>query len=187
VVVEVLDDHAREHDPRAAADAEDRREQTDPSRHLLARELVADDAEGEREDAAGDALDDARRDQHRQRGRHGGEQGAEDEDGEGPEEQLLLAVHVAEAADDRGADRGGQQVAGEQPGDARLGGVELLLHRRQRRDDERAQHRVGKPAEREHGEGDVGVGAVCGLGGHRKWLGRGRFGPRRRKLSTAPE
>ena len=59
VVVEVLDDHPREHDPDAAADAEDRREQADAARHLLVRELVADDPEGEREDAAADALDEA--------------------------------------------------------------------------------------------------------------------------------
>ena len=59
VVVEVLDDHARQHDPDAGADAEDRREQADAARHLLARELVADDPEREREDPAARALDEA--------------------------------------------------------------------------------------------------------------------------------
>ena len=121
VVVEVLDDHAREHDSGAAADTEDRREQSDPAGHLLGRELVADDAEGEREDSAGDPLDDPGPDQHRQRGGDRRQQGAEGEDREGPEQQLLLAVHVAETAEDRGPDRGGEEVAGEQPGDPGLG------------------------------------------------------------------
>ena len=44
------------------ADAEDRREQADAAGHLLARELVADDPEREREDPAGGALDEARDD-----------------------------------------------------------------------------------------------------------------------------
>ena len=90
----------------------------------------------------------------------GGDQGAEGEDDERPEQQPLLAVHVAEPADDRGADRGGEQVAGEEPGDPGLVGAELAHHRRQGRDHQRAQHRVGEPAEREHGEGDVGMGAL---------------------------
>ena len=110
--------------PDAAADAEDRREQADPAGHLLARELVADDAEGEREDAAADALDEAGRDQHAAASwRQRRQQGAGGEDDQGPEQQPLLAVHVAEPAEDRGADRGGEQVAGEQPGDPGLGRV----------------------------------------------------------------
>ena len=66
--------------PSAAADAEDRREQADPAGDLLARELVADDAVGEREDAAAGALDEAGGDQQRQRAGDGGEQGADGED-----------------------------------------------------------------------------------------------------------
>ncbi len=42
-----------------AADAEDRGEEPDAARHALARELVTDDPEGQREDAAARALDDA--------------------------------------------------------------------------------------------------------------------------------
>ena len=39
---------------------------------------------------------------------------------ERPDEHVLLAVHVAEPAEDRRADRGGEQIAGEEPGDAGL-------------------------------------------------------------------
>jgi hypothetical protein len=47
---EVLDDQPAGDDPEAGTDAEDRRQQPDAARDLLTRELVADDAERERED-----------------------------------------------------------------------------------------------------------------------------------------
>ena len=72
-------------------------------------------------------------------------------------EQSLLAVHVAEPADDRRPDRGRQQEAGEQPGDARLAGVEVLLNRRQGRDHGRAQDRVGQPGQRQDGQDHIRV------------------------------
>ena len=50
-----------EHDPEAAADAQDRRDERDAVRHPVARELVADDREREREHRAPGALDDPRR------------------------------------------------------------------------------------------------------------------------------
>ena len=53
------------------------------------------------------------------------------------------------------ADRGRQQEAGQQPGDARLGRVEAVLERRQRRDHRRAEHRVGEPGERQHRQDHV--------------------------------
>ena len=52
---EVVDDHAREDDPEAAADTEHGREQADPDLDLLGRELVADDREAEREERAAGA------------------------------------------------------------------------------------------------------------------------------------
>ena len=64
-------------------------------------------AEGEREDAAGHALDDAGDDQHAAASCETAASSvptAEDE--QRPQQQPLLAVHVAEPADDRGADRG---------------------------------------------------------------------------------
>jgi hypothetical protein len=51
VVGEVLGDDAGEHDPGAAADAEQRGDEADRSGNPPGRELVADDREGEREDA----------------------------------------------------------------------------------------------------------------------------------------
>ena len=155
-----------EDDPDAAADPEDRREQADPAGHLLGGKLIADDAESKREDPAGHALEKRAAISRDKRARYRPQQGAEGEYDQGPEQQPLLAVHVTEAADDRGSDRGGEQVAGEQPGDAGLGGMEVVLHGRQRRDDQRAQHRVGQPAQGEHGQCHVRVGSVCALRGH---------------------
>ncbi len=66
-VVEVVDDHAREHEAGAAADPERRRDQADAGADALARELVADDPEREREDRAAEALDRAPGDQHLER------------------------------------------------------------------------------------------------------------------------
>src|SRR4029079_17905953 len=54
---EILDEQAGEHEPEAAADAEDRGDRPDPAADLLARELVEDDREREREDRAAEALD----------------------------------------------------------------------------------------------------------------------------------
>ena len=50
--------------------------QADAAGDAFSRELVADDPEREREDAAADALDRARDDQQRQRARDAGEQRA---------------------------------------------------------------------------------------------------------------
>ena len=68
VVGGVVGDHAAEDQAGAAADAERRRDQADAARDLLARELVADDPEAEREDAAAGALQDAA-ERRRPRGR----------------------------------------------------------------------------------------------------------------------
>ena len=160
VVAEVLDDHAREHDPHPAADAEDRREQADPAGHLVSWKLIPDYPEREWEDPARRTLDEAGDDDRDQRARHGANHRADGEDEEGPKEQALLAVHVAEASDDRGADGGCEQVTGEQPRDPGLRRVKLALHRRQRRHDQRAQHRVRQPADREHRQRDVRMGTV---------------------------
>ena len=62
--VEVVDHHARQRQADAAADAEDGADDAQPGGHPLGRERVADDPEGEREDAARDALDHAAGDQH---------------------------------------------------------------------------------------------------------------------------
>ena len=117
VVVERVDDRAGQDDAQPAADAEDRRDQRDAVRDALARELVADDPERQREDRAAAALDHAgrrsaprcwspaRRAGCRRRAR------ASEND-----ERALLAEHVAQAPDDRREDRRAQQVGGQDPG-----------------------------------------------------------------------
>jgi hypothetical protein len=102
VVGEVVDEDAREHDPRTAADPEDGGDQPDAARHALARELVADDPEREREHAAADALDDPAREQDRQRGGERGQEGAGREGDQHPHQDALLA---------RGCRRGGRSAA----------------------------------------------------------------------------
>jgi hypothetical protein len=60
---EVVDEQAREDEPEAAADAEDRGDHPDGDADPLARELVVDDREAEREDGAAQPLDAPERDQ----------------------------------------------------------------------------------------------------------------------------
>ena len=120
-----------------------------------AGELVADDPEGQREDAAAGALDDAPDDHRDQRRRQRRDHGADAEDAQRDQQQALLAVHVAEPADDRGRHRRRQQVAGQQPRHPGLGGVEAVLDRRQGRDHRRAQHRVGQAGHRGDGQDQV--------------------------------
>jgi hypothetical protein len=153
----VLDDQPAEHDPDPPADAEDGRQDPDAAGDAVARELVADDPERQREDAAPGALDDAPGDHGPQRCRQGRNDSAERENPKCDEEQPLLAVHVAQAADDRRRHRRGEQVAGEQPRHSRFRGTQAVLDRRQRRDDRRAQHRVRQPGESGDAEDQVGV------------------------------
>ncbi len=71
VVGEVVDDRPGEDDAGAAADAGKRRHHPDGSRDALARELVSNDPEREREDAAGGALPDSAEEHHGKRGGKG--------------------------------------------------------------------------------------------------------------------
>ena len=167
VVVEVLDDHAGEHDADARADAEDRRQQADAAGDLLARELVADDAEREREDAAGGALDEARDDDQRRASSRRPPSSV-------PAARITSVTSSRRSLPYMSPRRpmiavptdADEQVGGQQPGDAGLGRVQGVLHRRQRGDDRRAEHRVGEPAEREHGEDQRRMRAVGGRRGH---------------------
>ena len=84
------------------------------------------------------------------------------------QQQALLAVHVAEPAEDRRRDRGGEQERRQQPGDVGRGRVQLALDRRQRRDDHRLRERVGQRAEREDEERAVRCGALLGPGAVRE-------------------
>ena len=90
----MVDEDPGEHEPGPAADPEHRRHRPDRRRHPFARELVADDADGQREDRAARALDGAPGDHHRQRAGDGRDERPDAEDGQ-RDEQPVLAVHVA--------------------------------------------------------------------------------------------
>ena len=98
----------------------------DPDLDLVRRELVADDPEAQREDRATGArmarktISDADVPGERAADR------AEQEDRERDDEHPLLAVLVAELAEQRRRDRGGQQEHRQHPGRPRGGRVELL-------------------------------------------------------------
>ena len=100
---EVVDDHAREDDPEAAADAEHGREQADPDLDLLGRELVADDREAEREERATGARDDAKCDQRPDAPRERCSQAAGEEEPEADEQHPLLPELVAQLAEEQGS------------------------------------------------------------------------------------
>ena len=74
----------------------------------------------------------------------GRDQRADAEDGQRDQQPVLLAVHVAQAAEQRRRDRRGEQEGGQQPGGVGGAGVELLLELGQRRDDHRLRQRVGQ-------------------------------------------
>jgi hypothetical protein len=161
----MLDDDASAHDAGATPDTENRREQPDAAGDLLARKLIADDPEGEREDAAGGSLERSTDDHERQRAGDRGQKRAERQDHQRPQQNALLAVHVAEATKDRGADRGSEEIRRQDPRDTRLRCVQRMLEGRQRRDHGAAQHRIGKRAERQDRQRYVG-GDSLRLGGH---------------------
>nr|BFE73649.1 hypothetical protein GCM10020092_069500 [Actinoplanes digitatis] len=92
---EVLDDRAGGHDADAGADAEDRRDQADDGRDLLAGQLVADHADRQRQDRARRALEHAVGDQHGQvRGQRGDERPG-GEGGQHADEDLALALAMS--------------------------------------------------------------------------------------------
>ncbi len=91
---------------------------------------------------------------------------AQREHAEHAEQHPLLAVHVAETAEQRRGDAGGEQEGGEQPGGGLGRGAHVVLDRRQRRDDHRLGQRVRDRAQDEDAERAVRVGAIrAGLRG----------------------
>ena len=97
-----------------------------------------------------------------QRGGDRGDQRADAEQHQHDHQQPLLAVHVAEAADDRRRHRGAEQEGGQHPADGALGRVERILDLRQGRDDEGLEEGVRDPAEGEDGEDDPGAWSLIG-------------------------
>ena len=91
-------------------------------------ELVAHDAEAEREHAAAEALQPAADDHQVERMGEGADDRADGETAEGDRQQALLAEHVAEAAEDRRGDARHEQVGSDQPGDVAGRRAEGMLH-----------------------------------------------------------
>ena len=96
----MVDDHAREDDSEAAADAEHGRQEADPDLHLLGRELVPDDREAQREERASGARDDAECDQRPDVPGEGGAEATGEEQSKADQQHPLLAELVAELAED---------------------------------------------------------------------------------------
>jgi hypothetical protein len=156
-------ERAREHGAEAAADRDDRGDRADGRRQAVRRELVADDAEGEREHRPAEALDDPAGDEDADGGRDGRDHAAERDRQQREDEDPALADQVADAAEQGRGDGGGDQPGGHGPGDAGGGGVEVLLDDRQDRDDERLERREGGHAQRQDGEGGGWTGSRHGV------------------------
>ena len=157
VVVEVLEDRAGKDDPEPASDPEQPGDERDTARHALTWELVADDAERQREDGATEPLDHAGDDHHGERRREACEARSRGKTDEHDEQHPLLAEHVPEPPGDRRRDRRREQIGGEDPRDAGRRRVEILLQRRQRRHDQGLEHGVRASADGEHCEHEAGT------------------------------
>src|SRR5207244_1777880 len=96
----------------AAADAEDGGHRPDRDADPLAREFVADDREGEREDRPRTALEAAEDDQRPDVPGERGADAAEQEDDEADQQQPLLPVLIAELSEERRPDGCGQEKSG---------------------------------------------------------------------------
>ena len=119
-------------------------------------ELVADDSEREREDAAAEPLEAAPDNHQGERVGQAGDDRSNGEQRERDREQPLLAEHVTEAAEDRRRDRRDEEIRGDHPGDAARRGAELALEVAQGRDDRRLREDEGEGAEAEDQEGAAG-------------------------------
>src|SRR5439155_6045967 len=149
---DVVDQDAGESERRATADPDHRGQQSDGHGHPRARQLVANDPDGQRHDRRPRALDRAAGEDQDERAGDRGEGAAGGEDAEGDEQRPRLAVHVPEPAEDRRRDRGAEKERRQQP---RRGGgrhAVLVLEGRQRRQDHRLLQREGERRERERGD-----------------------------------
>ncbi len=167
----MVDDESADHEPETAADRRERREQADAPGNAVARELVADDPEAEREDAAADALHDTAGDDDPERRPERRDDRSRGEGEQRDHEQPALAEHVAEPSDEGRADRGREQVARHRPRDAARVGVQLARELRDRRDQGRLSERERERGHTEDQERPDGVRAR-GVGGRhrRRWI-----------------
>ena len=158
VVIELREDRPGENDPEAASHAEEPGDERDPRGDALARELVANDSERQREDRAAEALNRTGADHHGKCRRDSRDERPRAQAGEHDHQRPLLAEHVTDTPGNRRRHRRRQQVRREDPRHTRRRRVEIALQRRKRRHDERLQHRVRRTPERENGEETARVG-----------------------------
>ncbi len=163
-------EQARGDEREPAAERQGAADQGHGAGQLLRPYLFAQDGKGQREDRGGGALEHPAQDQQRQRARDRGDHGARDHDDEHGHQGGLLAVLVAEAAEQRGEDGGGQQCGGGHP--AHIGGrsAEVAPDQAQDRDGQGLHHRYdhGRQAQGEDDDRLVpspggGVGGGCGV------------------------
>jgi hypothetical protein len=154
---EVVDDQSREDDAEASANAEDGGDEPDRHPDFLTRKLVSDDSVAEREDRRTGALKCSPGDQRPDVPGCAGADRADEEDRERDEEETFLAVLVAELPEDRRCNGRDEQEDREHPGDPGRRRVQVVLQRRQRRDDHRLLKRVRDPGQGEDRERDVVV------------------------------
>ena len=98
---ELVDEHAREHEPEAAAHAEHRGDQADRRADLARPGTRPDDREAEREDGAADTLQRAPGDQRPDAPRERRADAADEEHRQADQQHPLLPVLVAELAEQR--------------------------------------------------------------------------------------
>ena len=98
----MVDDRSGENDAEAAAHSEDGGQDADRDAHVAARQLVSDDADGERQDASGSALEHAREDEDWKTRRKRGQQGAGGQYEEHHQQHPPFADHVPQPAQDGG-------------------------------------------------------------------------------------
>ncbi len=174
LVAPVLQQQAGGDQAEAAADAHRGADGGDAAGHLLLGQLVADDADGQREHATAGALEHAGDDQPGEGVGRDGERGARDQAGERDQQHRLAAAQVAEAAEQRGEHGGGQQIGRHQPGDAGAGDAQFLGERGQDRND-RGLHHAERQHRQDEGRQDPGAALLLGRGGGLWCLTHGCF------------
>ena len=143
----------------AAAESEGAADQCHCSGKLVRSDLFAQYRQGQWEDRGGGALEDSAENQQGQGLGEGGDHGSDDHDAEHGHQGLLLAVLVAESAEEWGEDGRGEQGGGGHPTDVGDGGVEVLLDEAEDRDGQGLHHRHdhGGDAQREDDDRFVSV------------------------------
>ena len=149
------DDRAGDHESEPGADTEQGGDEADRPGHALALELVAQNAERQREHRSPGALSDATGEHHRQRGRERARERAQAERAHDDAEHAVLAVDVAHPAEHRREHGGRQKVHGEDPGAARGTRAQRAVDVGQGGHDGCLQDREHRACQRQHGHDQI--------------------------------